>query len=619
MPVLLKSLQGVGTTLYVKTKTNHKLAEDGTLEIDIIENKSTFDAIGSITKMWTITNVAGPNDLNEYRIVVLDKTSVGSKEKLSIKARLVELDDLNSLRVYEKYTGSFTGQKYFDLVFRNTGYKYKLHDEVKASRFENLGNADTNLDLFKKGLERFNLEYEYIPKTKTFHLYKTVQKPANYFIKAGVNANNVKIQEDSTQCYTFIKGFGGFEDQQSYDEASLQFEYTHPLADLVGKRHAPPIIDGRMTKEDSLKKAMELAIDESIKTSISLDFVSLKKKFPEADPKIGDVIRVIDDLIGYNDVVRIIEITTERDTYNNIIKQDVVLGSFTMQDRYNKAVAKAANYAKTFKSNNPAKEMFELRLQTNANTATNQQILGTTDKLKDKVNKVDGKSVTTKNGTIIRDFTGISSIRDIKSIGTIGDSVAKGSKAKENFTQMLARKLKANYTNLAVSGATMSTARDNSIYDQATKVTGDLIILQGTDDDWIANVDIGTNKTDVKTFYGAFYSAIEAIKKNNPNAKILVMTATRQCAMDGTTIRRRDTDKNDLGFKLEDYVNAQVLACNELNVPVFDAYHSSYFKPYNPAYRKSSMPDGLHPNEKGHEVIMYELIKDYYFFYDEYE
>ncbi len=130
MPVLLKSLQGVGTTLYVGTKTNHKLAEDGTLELDIVENKSTFDAIGAITKMWTITQVAGPEDYNEYRIVVLDKTSVGNKEKLSIKARLVELDDLNSIRVYEKYTGSFTGQKYFDLVFKNTGYKYKFHSNV---------------------------------------------------------------------------------------------------------------------------------------------------------------------------------------------------------------------------------------------------------------------------------------------------------------------------------------------------------------------------------------------------------------------------------------------------------------------------------------------------------
>ncbi|HDF0896862.1 TPA: SGNH/GDSL hydrolase family protein, partial [Staphylococcus aureus] len=53
-----------------------------------------------------------------------------------------------------------------------------------------------------------------------------------------------------------------------------------------------------------------------------------------------------------------------------------------------------------------------------------------------------------------------------------------------------------------------------------------------------------------------------------------------------------------------------------LDVPVFDAYHTDYFKPYNPAFRKASMEDGLHPNEKGHEVIMYELIKDYYSFYD---
>ncbi|NGQ33086.1 SGNH/GDSL hydrolase family protein [Staphylococcus aureus] len=217
-------------------------------------------------------------------------------------------------------------------------------------------------------------------------------------------------------------------------------------------------------------------------------------------------------------------------------------------------------------------------------------------------------------------------IRNIKSIGTIGDSVARGSHAKTNFTEMLGKKLKAKTTNLARGGATMATvpigkeAVENSIYRQAEQIRGDLIILQGTDDDWLhgywAGVPIGTDKTDTKTFYGAFCSAIEVIRKNNPDSKILVMTATRQCPMSGTTIRRKDTDKNKLGLTLEDYVNAQILACSELDVPVFDAYHTDYFKPYNPAFRKASMEDGLHPNEKGHEVIMYELIKDYYSFYD---
>ncbi|HAR6957974.1 TPA: SGNH/GDSL hydrolase family protein [Staphylococcus aureus] len=628
MPILLKSLQGVGHAINVSTKVSKKLNEDSSLDLTIIENASTFDAIGAITKMWTITHVEGEDDFNEYVIVILDKSTIGEKIRLDIKARQKELDDLNSSRIYQEYNESFTGVEFFNTVFKGTGYKYVLHPKVDASKFEGLGKGDTRLEIFKKGLERYHLEYEYDAKTKTFHLYDELSKFANYYIKAGVNADNVKIQEDASKCYTFIKGYGDFDGQQTFAEAGLQIEFTHPLAQLIGKREAPPLIDGRIKKEDSLKKAMELVIKKSVTASISLDFVALREHFPEANPKIGDVVRVVDSAIGYNDLVRIVEITTDRNAYNNITKQDVVLGDFTRRNRYNKAVNDAANYVKSVKStkSDPSKELKALNAKVNASLSINNDILKKTEKLNAKVDKVNTKTVTTANGTIMYDFTSQSSIRNIKSIGTIGDSVARGSHAKTNFTEMLGKKLKAKTTNLARGGATMATvpigkeAVENSIYRQAEQIRGDLIILQGTDDDWLhgywAGVPIGTDKTDTKTFYGAFCSAIEVIRKNNPDSKILVMTATRQCPMSGTTIRRKDTDKNKLGLTLEDYVNAQVLACSELNVPVFDAYHTDHFKPYNPAFRKSSMPDGLHPNEKGHEVIMYELIKDYYSFYD---
>ncbi|MDG6563568.1 SGNH/GDSL hydrolase family protein [Staphylococcus aureus] len=628
MPILLKSLQGVGHAINVSTKVSKKLNEDSSLDLTIIENASTFDAIGAITKMWTITHVEGEDDFNEYVIVILDKSTIGEKIRLDIKARQKELDDLNNSRIYQEYNESFTGVEFFNTVFKGTGYKYVLHPKVDASKFEGLGKGDTRLEIFKKGLERYHLEYEYDAKTKTFHLYDELSKFANYYIKAGVNADNVKIQEDASKCYTFIKGYGDFDGQQTFAEAGLQIEFTHPLAQLIGKREAPPLVDGRIKKEESLKKAMELVIKKSVTASISLDFVALREHFPEANPRIGDVVRVVDSTIGYNDLVRIVEITTERDAYNNITKQDVVLGDFTRRNRYNKAVHDAANYVKSVKStkSDPSKELKALNAKVNASLSINNDILKKTEKLNAKVDKVNTKTVTTANGTIMYDFTSQSSIRNIKSIGTIGDSVARGSHAKVNFTEMLGKKLKAKTANLAKGGATMATvpigkdAVENSIYRQAEEVRGDLIILQGTDDDWLhgywAGVPIGTDKTDTKTFYGAFCSAIEVIRKNNPDSKILVMTATRQCPMDGTKIRRKDTDKNKLGLTLEDYVNAQVLACSELNVPVFDAYHTDYFKPYNPAFRKSSMPDGLHPNEKGHEVIMYELIKDYYSFYD---
>lgn len=628
MPILLKSLQGVGHAINVSTKVSKKLNEDSSLDLTIIENASTFDAIGAITKMWTITHVEGEDDFNEYVIVILDKSTIGEKIRLDIKARQKELDDLNNSRIYQEYNESFTGVEFFNTVFKGTGYKYVLHPKVDASKFEGLGKGDTRLEIFKKGLERYHLEYEYDAKTKTFHLYDELSKFANYYTKAGVNADNVKIQEDTSKCYTFIKGYGDFDGQQTFAEAGLQIEFTHPLAQLIGKREAPPLIDGRIKKEDSLKKAMELVIKKSVTASISLDFVALREHFPEANPKIGDVVRVVDSAIGYNDLVRIVEITTERNAYNNITKQDVVLGDFTRRNRYNKAVNDAANYVKSVKStkSDPSKELKALNAKVNASLSINNDILKKTEKLNAKVDKVNTKTVTTANGTIMYDFTSQSSIKNIKSIGTIGDSVARGSHAKTNFTEMLGKKLKAKTTNLARGGATMATvpigkeAVENSIYRQAEQIRGDLIILQGTDDDWLhdywAGVPIGTDKTDTKTFYGAFCSAIEVIRKNNPDSKILVMTATRQCPMSGTTIRRKDTDKNKLGLTLEDYVNAQILACSELDVPVFDAYHTDYFKPYNPAFRKASMEDGLHPNEKGHEVIMYELIKDYYSFYD---
>ena len=44
-----------------------------------------------------------------------------------------------------------------------------------------------------------------------------------------------------------------------------------------------------------------------------------------------------------------------------------------------------------------------------------------------------------------------------------------------------------------------------------------------------------------------------------------------------------------IGTTLEDYVNAQILACTELKIPVFDAYHSNIIDSYNPAFRNKCM------------------------------
>ena len=161
MAIILESLRGRAYPISVGTTLREKLSEDGLLSIEIKENNYNYDIINSITKMWTITNVAGASDDRVYRIVVVEKSVIGNKQVLTLQARQREVDDLNSDRIYESYTGSFTGQKYFETVFLKSGYKFKLVDQVYASRFENLGEGDTRWEMFLIGLKRYGLEYVY--------------------------------------------------------------------------------------------------------------------------------------------------------------------------------------------------------------------------------------------------------------------------------------------------------------------------------------------------------------------------------------------------------------------------------------------------------------------------
>lgn len=231
------------------------------------------------------------------------------------------------------------------------------------------------------------------------------------------------------------------------------------------------------------------------------------------------------------------------------------------------------------------------------------------------------KTVKTLNGTVMQDYTPISSIRNIKSMGIIGDSVAKGSYASQNFGDMFREKLNINVENVAESSATYSTNSDNNMINQSKQIKNkDLVIVQGTDDDWLNGdgVDIGNHDTKNDTYIGAMKEIITNIREQNKNVKIIVMTPTKQAKVnDNGDVIRRDTDKNKKGLSLNDYVTAQVSEAKRLNVALYNAYTDTLINPYDETFRHSSMKDGLHPTKWGHEMIYYKLIQQYYEFFDE--
>ena len=164
----------------------------------------------------------------------------------------------------------------------------------------------------------------------------------------------------------------------------------------------------------------------------------------------------------------------------------------------------------------------------------------------------------------------------------------------------------------------MSEVKDNNILNQAKQLKdNELVIIQGTDDDWLFNsnagVEVGNKLTDTKTYIGAFYKVVETVKENNPKAKIVVITPTKQAKIDDTgKVIRRDTDKNKKGYTLKTYVDSQVKATKDLGIALYNAYDDSLINPYNEKFRQSSMKDGLHPTKWGHEMMYYRIAETYH-------
>ncbi|MGO4027202.1 hypothetical protein AB2L37_14845, partial [Staphylococcus pseudintermedius] len=82
-----------------------------------------------------------------------------------------------------------------------------------------------------------------------------------------------------------------------------------------------------------------------LKTSLTLDFITLQEEYAEAVPVVGDLVPVKDDIIDVFDFVRIVEVQTKRDINNKIFEQNATLGDYKKQDRYNSKVSNSVSLA----------------------------------------------------------------------------------------------------------------------------------------------------------------------------------------------------------------------------------------------------------------------------------
>lgn len=221
----------------------------------------------------------------------------------------------------------------------------------------------------------------------------------------------------------------------------------------------------------------------------------------------------------------------------------------------------------------------------------------------------------TSRGQVLYDFVKQSSLTKSNKIGVIGDSV---SARPGGFPDILAHQYNIYVQNLSVSGAKMSDYNNDAIVNQASRLQQcDVVIIQGTDDDWGHDISLGqSGSTDIKTYLGGLQETIKRVKNNNPKAKLIVVNCTRQC-VDINNSYRTERTKNALGLTLIDYMEAQKKYLNKQDIPYVDLMKpTSIFEPDNPAFKKTMMHDGVHPTPEAHQYIVQEIAKDYSYYYD---
>ena len=299
------------------------------LELHIPQQKNNSLDLLTIDKLWEF-------DYNNiiYKAVNVKRQTRGNSFNLNVRATPLFYWEFSKSIIHENHDGSHTANSAFRTVFDGTGFNFVLVDFSPSVTIEGFGKGANRLELFKRLLDRYNYEFEI--QGRTVYMKHLIGNDTNYMYKYKLNASNVSSTTDATEYFTHIKGFGDFEEGEEdyFNNAKLKREYTHPLADVVGKWEGSPIVDGRVTQTSTLDEAMAQAVEESLAVTIEGTLHDVRKIYDIAVPVKGDRVWLHDERINLEQEIRLHKIVTTYDEKDNIIACDVTFGSQSIGERH---------------------------------------------------------------------------------------------------------------------------------------------------------------------------------------------------------------------------------------------------------------------------------------------
>lgn len=199
-----------------------------------------------------------------------------------------------------------------------------------------------------------------------------------------------------------------------------------------------------------------------------------------------------------------------------------------------------------------------------------------------------------------------------KKINFLGDSITEGVGVAEQcnrYDNRIATAYGAVCRNYGVSGtriARQHTPSDEPRLDwdfpsRVAEMDPDadiIVVFGGTNDYGHGDAPLGcmADRT-TDTFYGALHKLYTALIEKYPSARIVIMTPLHRLFEERPT----GDAKPEPVAPLKTYVQIIREVAEYYALPVLDLFASSGMQPAVPVIQEKYIPDGLHPNDLGHQ------------------
>ncbi len=201
-------------------------------------------------------------------------------------------------------------------------------------------------------------------------------------------------------------------------------------------------------------------------------------------------------------------------------------------------------------------------------------------------------------------------------VNFLGDSITEGcgtTSIAACFTELLHRRYSlAAARNYGIGGtrfARQMTPSENPVTDldfcqRYTEMDSDadaVVVFGGTNDYGHGDAPFGTPADSTPdSFCGACNVLFSGLKARFPQAKILIVAPMHRC---NDTSHQGDGRPQAPRPILEAYVEAIREAADRYGLPLLDLFSDPILDPNDPIIQAVYVPDGLHPNDAGHQLL----------------